>query len=256
MIKFFRKIREQLLSENKFSKYIIYAIGEIALVVIGILIALYINNSNQKSIEEKTLNNYYAKIHHELILMKDQVNFLKTAIDTVAINNKRSLYLLSLKNKDSLHLLKESLGDLGTAYTNDLKYPVVKEFLNEGFLTKVRNEKIKTNLQIFSWFLKQSSSFDKYVTEQYFGSIEPYFIKHINYAEVSSFGNKLNSISEGPKTNYQQFYNNLELWNIITFKLETVTTQQELLQGFINFSENLTKVLDQELNIKSNDKNI
>ena len=47
MIKFFRKIRQQLLTENKFSKYLIYAIGEIILVVIGILIALSINNKNQ-----------------------------------------------------------------------------------------------------------------------------------------------------------------------------------------------------------------
>lgn len=44
MIKFFRRIRQQLLTENKFSKYLIYAIGEIVLVVIGILIALQINN--------------------------------------------------------------------------------------------------------------------------------------------------------------------------------------------------------------------
>ncbi len=40
MIKFFRKIRKGLLTENKFSKYLIYAIGEIILVVMGILIAL------------------------------------------------------------------------------------------------------------------------------------------------------------------------------------------------------------------------
>jgi len=48
MIKFFRKIRKNLLTENKFSKYLIYAIGEIVLVVIGILIALSINNWNEK----------------------------------------------------------------------------------------------------------------------------------------------------------------------------------------------------------------
>ena len=47
MIKFFRKIRQKLLSESKFSKYLIYAIGEIVLVVIGILIALQINNWNE-----------------------------------------------------------------------------------------------------------------------------------------------------------------------------------------------------------------
>ncbi|MDT0538609.1 MULTISPECIES: DUF6090 family protein [Croceitalea] len=49
MIKFFRKIRQRLLTENKFSKYLVYAIGEIILVVIGILIALQINNWNETS---------------------------------------------------------------------------------------------------------------------------------------------------------------------------------------------------------------
>ena len=48
MIKFFRKIRQRLLAENKFSKYLIYAIGEIILVVIGILIAIQINNWNEQ----------------------------------------------------------------------------------------------------------------------------------------------------------------------------------------------------------------
>jgi hypothetical protein len=47
MIKFFRKIRQKTLTENKFSKYLIYAIGEIILVVIGILIAIQINNYNE-----------------------------------------------------------------------------------------------------------------------------------------------------------------------------------------------------------------
>ena len=62
MIKFFRKIRQRLLSENKFSKYLIYAIGEIILVVIGILIALQINNWNEnkklKTEEIKFLKNF------------------------------------------------------------------------------------------------------------------------------------------------------------------------------------------------------
>lgn len=47
MIKFFRNIRQHLLSENTFSTYLLYAIGEIILVVIGILIALQINNWNE-----------------------------------------------------------------------------------------------------------------------------------------------------------------------------------------------------------------
>ena len=52
MIKFFRKIRQNLLTENKFSKYLLYATGEIVLVVIGILIALTLNNNNAKEKSE------------------------------------------------------------------------------------------------------------------------------------------------------------------------------------------------------------
>ena len=62
MIKFFRKIRQKMLTENKFSKYLIYAIGEIVLVVIGILIALQINNWNNNRIEYKLESNILSKI--------------------------------------------------------------------------------------------------------------------------------------------------------------------------------------------------
>lgn len=47
MIKFFRSIRQKLVSNNKFGKYLLYALGEIVLVVFGILIALQINNWNE-----------------------------------------------------------------------------------------------------------------------------------------------------------------------------------------------------------------
>lgn len=51
-----------MLTENKFSKYLIYTIGEITLVVIGILIALQVNNQNQIRSEKQSLKNYLGKI--------------------------------------------------------------------------------------------------------------------------------------------------------------------------------------------------
>ena len=62
MIKFFRHIRRHLLSESKFSKYLIYAIGEIILVVIGILIALQFNNWNESRKENILAKNYYKRL--------------------------------------------------------------------------------------------------------------------------------------------------------------------------------------------------
>lgn len=66
MIKFFRKIRQNLISEGKTANYIIYAIGEIILIVFGILIALQINNWNElrkQKILERQVYTYIKIIH-------------------------------------------------------------------------------------------------------------------------------------------------------------------------------------------------
>ena len=82
MIKFFRIIRQQLLTENKFSKYLLYAIGEIVLVVIGILIALGVNNLNEEAKEHKLGKDYLSRIHRDLV--QDTISFRSIIIT----NNK------------------------------------------------------------------------------------------------------------------------------------------------------------------------
>ena len=74
MIKFFRRIRQNLLSEGKTSKYLKYAIGEIVLVMIGILLALQVNNWNENR----------KSLHTSKVLLKEIVEDLKT--DTITFN--------------------------------------------------------------------------------------------------------------------------------------------------------------------------
>ena len=76
MIKFFRKIRKNLLSQNKFSQYLLYAIGEIILVVIGILIALQINNWNESRQKKNLERDYLSEIKENLV--RDTLNINKT----------------------------------------------------------------------------------------------------------------------------------------------------------------------------------
>lgn len=67
MIKIFRKNRKNMLKDNKFSKYFLYALGEIILVVIGILIALSINNWNELKKTRNTEKVYLIEIKSDLI---------------------------------------------------------------------------------------------------------------------------------------------------------------------------------------------
>ena len=77
-----KKTRQKLLNENKFSKYLIYAFGEIVLVVIGILIAIAINNNNEEhKIRAKELNylsGIKSDIHLNLIELKTFIKVFKT----------------------------------------------------------------------------------------------------------------------------------------------------------------------------------
>ncbi len=81
MIKFFRKIRQNLLIENKTGKYFKYAIGEIILVVIGILIALQINNWNENRKAEKIELTYLIRLKNDLekdtLYLENKIQYFK-----------------------------------------------------------------------------------------------------------------------------------------------------------------------------------
>ncbi|MFK2821300.1 DUF6090 family protein [Flavobacteriaceae sp. LMIT009] len=67
MIKFFRKIRQSLINQNRIRKYLIYAVGEIILVVLGILIALNLNNRNEQRKTEAKIEVIFSDIMDELV---------------------------------------------------------------------------------------------------------------------------------------------------------------------------------------------
>ena len=90
MIKFFRKIRQNLLLEGKTGKYFKYAIGEIILVVIGILIALWINNWNNQRITDNQSKFFLKNIKEDLVS------------DTLAIDNYIKYYKKNIERQKKL----------------------------------------------------------------------------------------------------------------------------------------------------------
>ena len=73
MFRFFRLIRQRLLVESNFRKYLLYAIGEIVLVVVGILIALQINSWNTKQNNLDAERNLLVGIKEDLIADTTQI---------------------------------------------------------------------------------------------------------------------------------------------------------------------------------------
>tara|TARA_R110001592_G_scaffold107811_2_gene301605 strand:+ start:328 stop:1080 length:753 start_codon:yes stop_codon:yes gene_type:complete len=119
MIKFFRKIRQKMLTENKFSKYLIYAIGEIILVVIGIMIALSINNWNESKKEQNilnaSLNSVKLNLQEDIENLNSQINYNKSVLEAVDF----SFRIISLPEYDDLPLSRfaDSVFDVATERT-------------------------------------------------------------------------------------------------------------------------------------------
>mgnify|MGYP000530513337 CR=1 FL=1 len=98
MIKFFRKIRYNLMGQNKTGKYLKYAIGEIVLVVIGILIALQINNWNQNRIEANEELNILKALKVGLETDLNDLNYNAISIEN-SINSANTV-IQSLENDE------------------------------------------------------------------------------------------------------------------------------------------------------------
>ncbi len=136
MIKFFRKIRQNLLTENKFSKYLIYAIGEIILVVIGILIALSINNWNQEKQQKKVLNNIYATIKADL--QQDIKNIDKIVNSSQSIENDYLAIINKTRKKEDFKNCKNCI------YVN-FGFPEIKLRKNGSELLQNYNQQNNTS---------------------------------------------------------------------------------------------------------------
>ena len=109
MINFFRKIRKQLADQNKPLKYFRYAVGEIVLVMIGILLALQVNNWNEERKDQRELRNILQSIVAD---MKEDVDLMKWANEELKKDNEKIKSFLNLHDysgftRDSL---EQSLG--------------------------------------------------------------------------------------------------------------------------------------------------
>ena len=103
MLKFFRKIRQQLLVKNNISKYLLYAIGEIVLVVIGILIALQINNWNEDRKDWAKERFYLRSIRTSIQLSQKELNRVINDAQKISSCANTLFLLLAEKKYDRLH---------------------------------------------------------------------------------------------------------------------------------------------------------
>ncbi len=189
MIPFFRKIRKKLADDNMPLKYTRYAIGEIVLVVIGILIALQINNWNEERVIKNNISLYLSTIIQD---MRGDINTIKSGRRYHNFRIHTGIYLLNQYNpNEELSFFPDNSnlpawedpswrweGPIPTTYNADFVHtslvwlfryqPTVPnkktfdEFSSIGLFSKMENHALKNKIiQYYSYFEWMHSTSDK-----------------------------------------------------------------------------------------------
>jgi hypothetical protein len=203
MLKIFRRIRQRLLIENKFSKYLLYAIGEIVLVVIGILIAISLNSHYQIQSNKIERDTKLLKLRH--VIYNDSLTFSR-----------------SIQN--SQHFMNE-IDSLQQFLDPEMEYETYKRFVKKF---KEVNRKFRT-------FEPNSTVYNELINSASFSKIENQELKNnisTLYSYYDHFGELIRDFSIGFIMTNNNLYNN----GIISYKYYNLDISEvEMLNGYEEF---------------------
>lgn len=230
MIKFFREIRQKSLIENKFNKYLLYAIGEIVLVVVGILIALAINNNNEaRKIKVEELS-YLNGVKSDLQLNLTELKIYNTARGKSV--NSAEIILDCFEEIKILRPDEFNFHNLNVQiwFPFNENNNIFQELINSGKFAIISNDSIKKMLLNMQLGYKKINfleghlryDFDNYIYPIYFGTTD---LK----SDVANYTFQVTNGAEGIRTELSEA------------KIKSLLNNQLLKNGFVLsiFSNNL-----------------
>ena len=204
MIKFFRKIRYDLMEKNKTRKYLKYAIGEIILVVIGILIALSINNWNENRKSKRVAYEIYQNLQNSLIQDSTEVQrIIKSQTRSLEV---QKAFILRGANQNPIEFDENNMNEL----IEDINLGIFSFFPKTGIYNSIvsnngmdliKSKEIKASLiNLYDHQYNRYANMDATIEAKYHNHLIPVITKKIEY---------ISSIIESPdpvlfKENYQE----------------------------------------------------
>lgn len=200
MIKFFRRIRQNLLSEGKTGKYLKYAVGEIVLVVIGILIALQINNWNENrkvlKAQEDLLESFYDNME----------------ADSVEFASNKQLMLDIIQAQKQLHafhkgMIQSDLVDNPIKIRGSIRNISIAQTNHPDIAAKVLNEPIKEEISEYYRLLAGMENAYKQYDNVVIENIRPYLREKIALNADFLFENRAQLVTDQAQAlNLEEFY--------------------------------------------------
>jgi Family of unknown function (DUF6090) len=182
MIKFFRHIRKKMLLENKSSKYLKYAFGEIFLVVVGILIALQVSNWNEDRKLRSREEIYLKTLHEEFISNKSQFEeVIKNHYDALKSCNQ-IINLFPIEITESLNdSLQSAFNHIYKRYTFNPTQGTINALINSSSIELISNETLRQLLMQWNDIVEDYQEEEKNSVDFARSYLEVYSIKNFQW---------------------------------------------------------------------------
>lgn len=251
MISFFRKVRQKLLSQNKVTRYLVYALGEILLVVIGIFIALQLNIWNEKNKEAKEANKFITRLLEEVTTNIGHVK------NQIAIENQQiqsSKRILSMFNEPineySSSELDSLIFNVLAANSVDFNTGTLVEGQNTGKIALIALDELRSHLYnlpaVLEIVRRREAISAQDVNEQF----AAFLYEHYNYRNMdNNYSREKGNIGD---THFKE-YSNLVLFesqmfeNLIDNRFYNNKSQKMDLQKLLDELQLIEKLINQEL---------
>ncbi|NBB76574.1 MAG: hypothetical protein GVY02_04270 [Bacteroidetes bacterium] len=222
MLKFFRAIRKKLIEKDNVRKYLLYAIGEILLVVIGILIALQVNtwNENRKIANEEQA--ILIRLVDDLKLAKaDSERFIERENEDID-----RLKLILRNPQEQAEFLRQPNQDLmfyAAAWDLSFDIPVIltyNDLQNSGGTGKIRDSELRAGLSEMSLRILMLESLigDRLSVHQ--SRIDNIVEYELNFVPLLAAQKNLDDIHHGTPNNYIEIMQKPRVRNLLGFKLD------------------------------------
>ncbi len=198
MPKIFRKIRRRLAQDNKLGKYIRYAMGEIALVVIGILIALSINNWNNSRITSNKSISLAERLLAEVIKNKKE---LRSHIDKVKKLQYETRSLLSLFGPNYKEMDGQLVDSLLFGFINtplfEFNESTLREGLNTGQISTLASDSLRALLYDIPQIMIRIRNYEEELTRDIEYNLMPFLYEQISLRQVDErFSSELKHVGK------------------------------------------------------------
>ncbi len=253
MFRFFRQIRHRLLADNRVRKYLLYAIGEIFLVVIGILIALQLDNWNSDRKNALEVKAALMALQNE---MDENIDYLEARVSEIEDDLgdiEKYLELMNTPHPEQLHdsVVVNMIQQLGPFTFTPLREKAYNNVINSGLINYITDDSLKLNLIDIERGYQRYEDRRANLGKVWEFELKPYYLEHADLlAFLKNLGDSIYQ-KPVPQTYYEldrdAFVNNRKLSNILALRSlaekSAKSTFTRMVQILKNYKEDIDAYL-------------